>query len=121
MIKPVENISLTHFKSTCGKFWQMKPDIANQYQASLESQLQDWVNGVDRHTTDLPANISSECTPDMACCSPNTAWPKSARRKFIAANEADREVMLFAGLPKSISGLNMASKLYIACKQGVGH
>ena len=90
------DLSKTHMLE--GDNWVMQPNVAVQYRASLASQLEDWLKGIDRHTANLPAGVEEECTPDMACCCPTAAWPMDMRQQFVEASEEDRHRMMFAGL-----------------------
>lgn len=73
-------------------------EVRTAYRASIESQLRDWVAGIDRHTRDLPSGIDEECTPDMACCFPCGAWSHEVRLQFATASDEDRYTMSFHAL-----------------------
>ena len=106
------DLSKTHMLE--GDNWVMQPNVAVQYRASLASQLEDWLKGIDRHTTDLPEGIEYECTPDMACCCPTAAWPIDMRKHFAEANEQDRQLMLLSGLQNVLSSDPDAPRAYVA-------
>ena len=107
-------VDLTKTRNLEGDSWVMKAEVAVQYRASLQSQLEDWLKGVDRHTRDLPDGIEFECTPDMACCCPKAAWPMAMRKQFAEASDQDRQIMMLSGLQNVLGSDPNAPKAHVA-------
>ena len=81
-----------------GESWEMLPEVKVKYQAAIDSQLKDWVNGISRHTTNLPEGIEPECCPDFSCCNPDCAWDMDARKAFVNTGDEVRFHMLMGSL-----------------------
>lgn len=85
-------------KSKDGEYWEMLPEVKVLYRACLDKQLEEWLEGNNVHTTNLPPGIQEECCPDMSCCNPAGAWPKEMRQQFMEASDDDRHRMMLRSL-----------------------
>ena len=70
------------------------------YKERIEYQLKEWVSGNPIHN-----QVEDECCPDFSCCKPELLSPEDYRKTFTAANNEQREKMLFGFLGSALSEL----------------
>lgn len=91
--------------SSCGRFYQMKPEIAERYRQTVDEQLRLWLQGTSVHNVEF-----DECCPDFSCCLPDMLWSEPMRLAFANADSSSRFHMLSHGLSSLArkSGVNVA-------------
>lgn len=70
------------------------------YKERCDKQLCGWVKGNPVHN-----DVDDECCPDFSYCQPDLLQPKEVRETFTAANDEQRESMLFSFLGAGIASL----------------
>jgi hypothetical protein len=63
-----------------------------------ERQLLRWANGEA-----ICPNTRHECCPDFGCCRPKLAWSLEKRRKYVFAEQGEREKMLMGALGAAVA------------------
>ena len=86
------------------------------YKDAADYQLREWAAGRPWHNPWSPGadkpdytRLGGECCPDFSCCAPAMIWAKERRYAFVAANNQQREGMLFGAL----SGLAADHNAYV--------
>ena len=64
--------------------------IGKTYKSRVKCQTNYWLNGKSIHN-----HIDDECCPDFSCCKPHLLADKKTRKKFVSANDTERENMLW--------------------------
>lgn len=77
----------------------------NNYNDAANHQLREWAEGRPWHNPWSPgatepdySRTGGECCPDFSCCAPSMIWASERRYAFVAANDEQREGMLFGAL-----------------------
>lgn len=78
------------------------------YKERVEEQLNEWVKGNPIHN-----QVEDECCPDFSCCKPHLLADEQTRKLFKAANEDQREGMLFGFLGEAIARELPGIKVYL--------
>lgn len=86
------------------------------YKDAADYQLREWAEGRPWHNPWAPGatapdytRTGGECCPDFSCCAPAMIWARERRYAFVAANDGQREDMLFGAL----SGLAADHNAYV--------
>ncbi len=80
----------------------------NTYRERCNYQVQEWAKGNSIHNT-----VDDECCPDFSCCNPKLLASEEHRKTFQAANQEQRETLLFSFLGGMISDACPDTKIMI--------